>query len=74
MKHRSNRTAKALTFLAVALAGGLVPGTCQLRVRDALVEGGRLFFLNLFTVGGADSGASVIFAGNTVSETPEKLS
>jgi len=39
--------AKAWTLLAAMLAGGTLFGTCEMRVRDALVDGSKSFLLSL---------------------------
>jgi hypothetical protein len=39
--------ARVWTLLAAVLAGGTLFGTCELRVRDALVNGSKSFLLGL---------------------------
>ncbi len=47
MNRGRDRRAKWMTLIATALAGGTVFGTCEARVRNALVDGGKLFIFSL---------------------------
>ena len=51
MKRRESLTLKMTKLVAATLAGGTLFGTCEIRLRDAFVDGGRLFISQILSPG-----------------------
>lgn len=47
MKRQMYRRSRWTVFLAATLAGGTLFGTCDIRMRTALVDGTKLFLISL---------------------------
>ncbi len=47
MRQRPFKRAKAWLTLAVLCGGGLLPGTCMLRTRQAAIDGSKSFLANV---------------------------
>ncbi|MCB9865375.1 MAG: hypothetical protein H6816_01875 [Phycisphaerales bacterium] len=43
-----HRRKKLAAFLAIALSGGTVFGTCEMRIHDSIINGTQQFILGLF--------------------------
>lgn len=46
MSRRPTRSTRIWLTLAVIGAGGLLPGTCMLRTRQAAIDGSKIFLAN----------------------------